>query len=166
MGLQQFLLAFLSAGMLFFALYYLLAVIFIHKKIFDKHFYFFIASFIASFFGFFQILLTLPFSNEQYLFFHRIRLFTIELCIPFYLFTLYSCYFDKLKKSYLAIILIPYIILSSFAFSNISLSYPIKVIEFNIFGSTQLFHLSTSQLFYNIFAIYTLLLFINQFFLY
>jgi class 3 adenylate cyclase len=168
MTIYNIIVGFISAAYLFFSLYNLFTVIFIHKRIFDKHFYFMITSFVLIFFNSFQILQTLPFTDEQYLFFHRLRLCTAVIIIPFGLLTFYSCYFVNGKKSIPIIQLLFSIICLFFSFNDSALSIPIHSFEINLFGSNMIFHAATSKIVYKIWgisAILSLILSVVHFFI-
>jgi class 3 adenylate cyclase len=160
MNVYNIFIGFISAAFLFFSLYQLFTVIFIHKRLLDKHFYFSIASFFGSVFGFFQIFLTFPFADDQYLLFHKVRFLSALYLMPFSLLTLYSCYFRNSKKTLPVMQLALSVVFSLFAFSNISLSLPINTIEVNLLGSKIFFHTATSHLIYKIWAISALLLYL------
>ena len=153
MGLQQFLLAFMSAGLLYFAFNHLFAIIYIHKKILDKRFYFAISCFTSSLYIFFELLLSLSFSDEQYLIFHRMKLLSLTIMATFWLFTNYEFFFKDGKK-YIAYFWL-FIIIPIYLFvSNTTLftSLPIKSIEVNTFISRFVYHNGTTQIFYQIFS--------------
>jgi class 3 adenylate cyclase len=152
MGFQQFILAILTGCSLVFGLYYLFAAIFIHKKLFDKYVYFFVMCIGWSFYIFFGLLLSLPYSIEDYLLFHRLKILSGIILVPFIFIFLYSSYFKQGKKyipyfcfitSPLFLFTIPY---------DFFLSLPIKTIVIETPISTFTYHISKINVYYSIWA--------------
>ena len=150
MTVYNFILAFLSAGCMFLALYLLFTVIVVHKKIFDKHFYFFIFCFLGSFYIFFEMLLSLQFTYEQYLLLHRLKLLSAMIVWPIIILILYESYFPDARKfiPYINLLLAPIFILS-LPF-DIFVSMPIRTIIVNTSLTKFIYHISTANEFYSI----------------
>ena len=152
MTFYNYLLTFLSAGFLFFALYYLFAVVFIHKKIFEKHFYFVLTCFFASIYLFCQLQLTMENDDASYLFYHRLKFFFLVIGMAFLVLTMYECYFYKAKKYIPYILLITAPFLSAFAWLNLAITNPIKIIDINILGFAIQYHLGKTTIYYSIYS--------------
>ena len=160
MTIQHFSLVFILGGLLFFAIYYLFAVIYIHTKKFQKHFNFVTACLALSLYVFFELLLSLEFSDIQYLYFHKLKMVFAIIAIPFLQITIYQVYFPEGNKS----IPIYYIFLSPFVIAltpfDIFTSFPVIEIIVNIQSSVFVYHFGKTNIIYSIFAVSTFFVFI------
>ena len=150
MTFQHFILSLLCGVNLVFGLYYLFAVIYIHKKILDKHFYFVIACLSSATYIFFQLLLSLNFSDQQYLLILNIKIASGIVLFPFYLLNSYECFFQKSKKylAYISLALVPLGLLTIPL--NLCYTLPIKSIEFNSSVVTFLYHTGKPEIGYKL----------------
>jgi class 3 adenylate cyclase len=112
MSIFNYVLSLLTGAMLVFGFYYLFAVIFIHKKILIKQFYFVLFCFIGTFYILFELLLSLDFSAQQYLLFHKLKLLCAMLIFPLVLLINFKAYFSeaKLYIVYVLMIITPILI--------------------------------------------------------
>jgi hypothetical protein len=145
MTFQQFTLAFTSAGCFFFGTYYLLAVIYIHKKIFDKHFYFLIACFACSSYIISQLLLSLKFSDEQYVFFHNLKAISVFIVTPTFFLAFYDIFFPSAKKNILYALILFLPIQIVLALCGYCFTLPVRLVEINTPLSVFIYHLGTSN---------------------
>ncbi len=160
MTIQHFSLVFIFSGLLYFAFYYLFAVIYIHKKKFQKHFNFVIACLALSLYVFFELLLSLEFSDIQYLYFHKLKMVSGLISMPFLQLTIYQVYFPEGNKSipFFYILLSPFIIaMSPF---DIFTSLPVIEIIVNIQSSVFVYHFGKTNIIYSIFAVSTFFVFL------
>ncbi|MBM2817407.1 MAG: adenylate/guanylate cyclase [Ignavibacteria bacterium] len=159
MTVYNFILAFLSAGMFFFSMYYLFTVIVIHKKIFDKHFYFSITCLCSSLYIFFQLLLSLQLNDTQYLLFHKLRLMSIILGMPFYQYLIYEFYFKNGNRFLVKIYFIITPIFIILCFLDLMHSMPINTVIVNTSISKFIYHFGTKTIFYSIWSLSFLIIF-------
>ncbi|MBM2815527.1 MAG: adenylate/guanylate cyclase, partial [Ignavibacteria bacterium] len=154
MTVYNFILAFLSGCLMIFAIYYLFAVIYIHKKIFDKHFYFVLACIFSSLYLFFQLLLSLNFTNVfYYVIFNDLKVISGMLLYSFYLFIFYDIYFYPASKLIPKILFISILLLIVFSRFSFFKTYPINIINVELFFTNFVYHLGKSTIFYLLFAI-------------
>ncbi|MBM2817410.1 MAG: adenylate/guanylate cyclase, partial [Ignavibacteria bacterium] len=153
MTVYNFILAFLSGCSLIFGFYYLFAVIFIHKKILDKRFYFVIACFCISFYLIFELILSLEFSENTYLWAHRGKLFVLQITAPTLFLTIYKCFLPK-ANNFLAKFLLSiaplFLLTTPF---EIFLSNPIRIFSTDTTISTFIYHLATPQISYKFYML-------------
>jgi class 3 adenylate cyclase len=148
MTVYNYILAFMSAGCFFFGIYYLLAVIYIHKKIFDKHFYFLIACFACSLYILSQLLLSLKFSDEQYVFFHNLKAISVFIVTPTFFLSFYDIFFPSAKKIILHILILFLPIQIILAIFGFCFTLPVRLVEINTPISVFIYHLGTSNIGY------------------
>ena len=162
MTVYNFILAFLTGCLSIFGLYYLFTVIFIHKKILDKHFYFFMACISFSGYIFFELLLSLEFSDAYYLLFHKLKILSLFLFVPFLQFTITICYLPE-GKTYIPKVLLGIVPLFIFlAPLDAFISLPIKHIEVKTFFTTFIYNFGETNIIYTIYISIMMITFIAQ----
>jgi serine phosphatase RsbU (regulator of sigma subunit) len=127
---------------------------------FQKHFNFVIACLALTSYVFFELLLSLDFSDIQYLYFHKLKMVSALISLPFLQLTIYQVYFPDGNKSipFYYILLSPFVI--AFSPFDIFTSYPVSEIIVNIQSSTFVYHFGTTNIIYSIFAVSTFLVFL------
>ena len=160
MMLQHFSLMFLMSGLLFFAIYYLFALIYIHKCKSKKHLNFVVSCLGLSVYVLFELLLSLEFSDSNYLYFHKLKMVFAIIAIPFLQITIYQVYFPKGNK----IVPVSYILIApifiSLSWFDIFTSLPINEIVVSFRNINFIYHTGKANIIYSIFAICTFLVFL------
>ena len=155
MTVYNFILSILTGILLVFCFYYLFAVIFIHKKLFDKYFNFTISCLFFSFYVFFQLLLSLNWSDSTYyLLFHKLRLASIIIAFPFYCFLAFQCYFNEAKLYIVFMSFIVNGIFLIFSIFDLMITEPVSNIIINTKLTTFVYNFGKTTIFYSIWAIY------------
>ncbi len=149
-------LAFLSAGMLFLAFFTYSSLIFIHKKINSKHFYFATGALLSSFYIFFELLLGLSLTEPQYLLFHKLKMISAIMSFPIFFISFYNIYAPNGNKKvvYSIAYMMPVYVIA--AFFNFFLSYPIKHIVVQTPITNFVYNVSTPGPFYIAFILHAL----------
>ncbi|MBM2815530.1 MAG: adenylate/guanylate cyclase [Ignavibacteria bacterium] len=149
MTVYNFLVSASVASVFLIGLYTLFNVIVVQKKI-GKHFYFFLWSVCCSLYSFFQLLLSLNWTNEQYLIFHKLKMFFGIWGWVVWFFMFYLILMPKAKNIIPYVTLIVACITSFFIPFDIFLSFPIESIVINTKLTPFVYHVGKTNLMYSI----------------
>ena len=151
MNLFQFSLVFISAIFFTVTVYYSLRVAFVYRKI-DRFFFYACSTLTGMGFTLFELLLSYPIPDASALFFHRLRMAALLLCMVFYLYCTYEIFFPR--KSIIPRIYLTLSLLIGLAIpTDLFLSLPVRHIQIVFLGIPFDYRFGESQPFYTLYGI-------------